>query len=253
MNVPIAESLKEGDSDFEGWTWRAPSKLAARVPQPDGRWRRPAETSSRCYRRGMSVRDSATLSRLCRPSLFASVVLCAAAAASCAATPPPRWAQGGSPLEIPRARWERPGQIVDIMPDGHVLLNGAHVFSIDRAGRVMDNDNTPIAVLGPEGDLAGADAASLGTVGLHNASPPKKDRAWLSLDGTGEVSRYNDDGEPTPDGKWTGCEPALRACTLTTQVVLLAESRNRGGHMPPVLPGPMVGFGANAGGMLLSP
>jgi hypothetical protein len=189
---------------------------------------------------------------VCGLLTFALTLALPFATQSCASTPPPRWAEGGSSLEIPRARWERVGQIVDIMPDGHVLIDGTHAFSIDVMGRVIDTDNSPIALLEPEGRLLGASNARLGNVGLHNAAPPKVDRAWLSVAENGEVTSYNDEGDPSLDGKWTGCGPAIRACTLATQIVTLVENRKRNDNrVPPVLPGPTMGFGSN--GMSVHP
>jgi hypothetical protein len=167
--------------------------------------------------------------------------------AACSATPPPRWVEGGSPIEIPRARWQRGAHVVDIMPDGHVLIDGEHVFSIDRAGRVIEADGTPIAVLMPEGALVGRDDASLGSVGLRNAAPPRGRMAWISIGEKGEVLRYDDEGDALSDGFWTNCGAAVRACTLTTQVVSLAEARQRmqGGFA--TLSGPGVGIGVGTG------
>src|SRR6185369_8457300 len=101
--------------------------------------------------------------------------------AACQAQPPPNWAQGGSLLDIPRARWTRGDKVIDIMPDGKILADGEHVFTIDRAGRVYEPDNDPVALLQADGQLLGKDAATLGKIGIRNASPPGRDLAWLSI------------------------------------------------------------------------
>ena len=167
----------------------------------------------------------------------------ALALAACHTQPPPNWAQGGTPLDIPRARWTRGDKLLDIMPDGKVLIDGDHVFSLDRAGRVYEPDNDPIAVLQPDGRLLGADAALLGKIGVRNSSPGDRDVAWLSIGPRGEVVRFNPDGEPGGDGAWAGCEPAIRACTLATHIVTIIETRVR--H--PRMYGPHVGIGFGMG------
>src|SRR5258706_4094054 len=111
------------------------------------------------------------------------------ALAACHAQPPPNWAQGGTPLDIPRARWTRGDKLIDIMPDGKVLGDGEHLFTLDRAGRVYQPDNEPVAVLQADGRLVGKDDAVLGKIGVRNSSPPGKDIAWLSISERGEVVR----------------------------------------------------------------
>jgi hypothetical protein len=168
------------------------------------------------------------------------------ALAACHASPPPNWAQGGSPLDIPRARWTRGDKVIDIMPDGRVLGDGEHMFTMDRAGRVYQPDNEPVAVLEPDGRLVGKDDALLGKVGVRNSSPPGKDVAWLSINEHGQVVRFDPDGEAAGDGGWVGCEPAIRACTLTTHIVALVESRWRR-RSPMYGPGVGVGIGVGFG------
>src|SRR5262249_37719200 len=106
-------------------------------------------------------------------------------AAGCASHPPAHWAQGGSRLMLPRARWALGDVVIDVMPDGRVLANGDHVFSMDAAGRVFDVDNDAIALLESDGRLIGKDERNLGYVGLHNASPPGGQVAWLTIEETG--------------------------------------------------------------------
>ena len=131
-----------------------------------------------------------------------------------------------------------------MMPDGKVLSDGHLLFSMDRAGRIFEPNNDPIAVLQVDGRLIGKDDVLLGKVGLRNSSPPGREVAWLSVSEAGEVQRFDPEGELHPDGAWTGCGPAIRACTLTTHVITLAETRrprSRGYYGPPV--GIGVGFG----------
>jgi hypothetical protein len=133
------------------------------------------------------------------------------------------------------------------MADGHVLIDGEHAFSIDRAGRVIEADGTPIAVLQLDGVLVGKDNTSLGSVGLRNAAPPRGRMAWFSIGEQGEVVRYNEEGDALADGVWTSCGAAVRACTLATQVVSLAEARQRAQGGFAVLSGPGVGIGIGTG------
>ena len=172
------------------------------------------------------------------------------ALAACHAQPPPNWAQGGSPLDIPRARWTRGDKLIDIMPDGKVLGDGEHLFTIDHAGRVYQPDLEPVAVLQADGRLVGKDEAVLGKIGLRNSSPPGKDIAWLSIGDRGEVVRFDPDGDAHTDGGWVGCNPSIRACTLATHIVTLVESRWRRSPMY----GPSVGVGIGVGfGMVVPP
>jgi hypothetical protein len=168
--------------------------------------------------------------------------------AACQTRPPANWAQGGSPLDIPRARWTRENRVIDIMPDGKVLADGEHLFTLDRAGRVYEPDNDPIAVLQPDGQLVGTGDTSLGKIGLRNASLPGKAVAWLSLGDQGDVQRFDPEGDPHPDGAWAGCGASVRACTLTTHIITLVESRRPRGYGY----GPSVGIGIGFG-MVVAP
>lgn len=169
----------------------------------------------------------------------------ALALAACHAQPPPNWAQGGTLMEVPRARWTRGEKLIDIMPDGKVLADGDHLFTIDRAGRVYQPDNDPVAVLQADGRLVGKDDALLGKIGIRNSSPPGKEFAWLTIGERGEVLHFDPDGDPRPDGAWTGCETAVRTCTLTTHIISLVETRWR--HSPVYGPGVGVGIGIGFG------
>jgi hypothetical protein len=167
---------------------------------------------------------------------------------SCAAQPPAHWAPGGAPLDIPRARWERGDDTADLMPDGRVLVDGSLAFSIDRAGRVFEPDNTPIALLERDGRLIGKDDVVLGVIGVHNASLPGQAQAWLTVGDRGEVVMYDEDGERKSAGVWTGCGRAVRTCTLVTHVIAMATARHRGNVG--------MGFGAGMGagfGVVLFP
>lgn len=175
-----------------------------------------------------------------RSALFGVV---AAALVGCAPTPPPRWAQGGAVLSLSAARWERPdGDVLEIRSDGQVLEGSDLLFVVDRVGRVVDDEYEPLALLFPDGRLAGAEDRSLGHVGISNASPPDRHSAWLSVGPDGSVVYYDDDGERQGGGRWTGCEgPAHRTCTLVTHLVAVRSYARRS------TPGVGVGIGLGFG------
>lgn len=144
-------------------------------------------------------------------------------AAGCAPRPPAQWAQGGAELEIPAARWVRGDATVELYPDGKLRINGEHEATLDRAGRLFDTDAQPIALLLPDGRLVGPDDAPLGFVGQATASLPDARTAWLAIQLTGEVVRFEDDGAPVSMGAWVGACRAtprtMQVCTLITHVV----------------------------------
>lgn len=148
--------------------------------------------------------------------------------ASCAPKPPPRWAEGGAPLVIAPARWDRgDDDPIEVRANGQVLEDADLLFVIDRVGRVTDYDYEPVAVLLPDGQLAGPDNRSLGQVGVSNASPPGSVHAWVAVMPDGKVTLFDHDGERSSGGVWHGCDgPQRRTCTLVTQLVLLRNYRD---------------------------
>lgn len=151
---------------------------------------------------------------------------------------PPRWAEGGAPIEMTRARWDGPLGPVDLLEDGRVLINGEQVYLIDRVGRVADDEKEPVAVLQPNGVLAGTTRHTLGYLGDMSASPPGEQLAWLTIAPNGEVLRYDSDGNKFPSGVWTGCEGTkMRTCLLVTHLLALREEARK----------PRVGVGVGIG------
>jgi len=146
----------------------------------------------------------------------------------CAPKPPPRWAEGGAPLVIAPARWERgDDDWIEIRENGQVLEDGDLLFVIDRVGRVTDGDYEALAVLLPDGHLAGTDNRSLGQVGVANAAPPGAVQAWLAITPDGRVTYFDADGERSAGGVWRGCSgPQQRTCTLVTQMLLVRHYRD---------------------------
>jgi len=115
---------------------------------------------------------------------------------------------------------------VELQADGKVLVDGDLAFVLDRVGRVANDDYDPYAVLLPDGQLVGSDQISLGRVGVTNASPPGVLEAWLAVTPDGRVTYFDSDGERTSGGVWHGCVgPALRSCTLITQLLAVANYR----------------------------
>ena len=160
--------------------------------------------------------------------------------AGCAPQTPPHWAQGGPRLAIAAARWDLEDETIDILPNGQVVGDGEVLFAIDRVGRIVDDENDPVALLFPDGRLAGTDGM-LGRVGLNNASPPGASLAWLSLLPDGQVLFFDRDGEREPQGVWQGCDgPVRRTCTLVTHIVALQRETRRSS-------GPALGVGLGVG------
>ena len=128
-----------------------------------------------------------------------------------------------------------------IRADGGVYEGNREIYFINRVGRVTDDDREPVAILLPDGLLAGPDDTNLGRVGVANAAPPDSASAWLAVMPNGEVVFFTSNGDRKPDGAWTGCEGAMqRTCTLVTHLVALRNYRDP--HH-----GPSVGLGIGIG------
>jgi hypothetical protein len=170
-----------------------------------------------------------------QPTALAQFVLvsaCAILPAGCSANPPPRWVEGGAPLVVGAARWDRESDdTIEILEDGSVLEDGDQILFVDRAGRVADEDHEPVAILLPDGHVAGPDNVLLGRVGVSNAAPPGSAAAWLAILPNGQVVRFDPDGDQEHDGVWYGCDGRKRrTCTLITHVLAMRHYRDhRGG------------------------
>lgn len=178
-----------------------------------------------------------------RTTLGTALLLLSSLLPSCAPSQPPRWAEGGAQLVIAPARWERgDDDPVEIQADGKVLEGGKLRFTIDRVGRVTDDDYDAFAILLPDGHIVGTDDHALGYVGVSNATPPLSAQAWLSLLPDGRVMFFHPDGDRGTLGQWTGCNgPNRRSCTLVTQIFLVQNLR-----MAPMY-GPTFGVGVGVG------
>ena len=139
--------------------------------------------------------------------------------------PPPRWVEGGAPLVVKSARWQRADDDpIEILPNGQVVEDGDPILLVDPAGRVVDDSNDPVAILLPDGRVAGNDSRYMGHVGIANAAPPWSASAWLSILPNGQVLTYDEEGEQEPDGAWEGCNgPQLRTCALVTHMLLMRK------------------------------
>jgi hypothetical protein len=160
---------------------------------------------------------------------LAAIVLTLCTGWGCSPKVPPRWAEGGAPLSIAPARWDRgEADTVEIRANGQVLEDGDLTMVIDRVGRVTDDDYEPLAVLLPDGHLVGTDNRLLGRVGVTNASPPDRESAWLALLPNGQVMWFDEEGERATGGVWHGCQgPAQRTCTLVTHLIAVRNYVNR--------------------------
>lgn len=143
--------------------------------------------------------------------------------AGCENQPPPGWAKGGAPLVIKQMSWKTgDGRSIAVTEDGKVTDDGDLLFTIDRAGRVYDEDKEPIALLLPDGTVEGEEGTHLGQVGVTNAAPPGGGNAWLAVLPDGHVLHFEQDGERTSDGLWRGCDgPQHRTCTLISHLFTL--------------------------------
>jgi len=168
----------------------------------------------------------------------------ALAVTACSTSPPMGWKQGGQPIAIPRARWVNGETLVDVGPQGRVLIGGRHALTVDQAGRVYDVDNNPVALLQSDGYVIGTDDDPMGWVGGNEAILPGEDYSWLAMDQAGLLLRTDDDGDQRPFGQWMGCRQVTQqTCMLISHIVgqrILARRRAR--HS-----GPSVGIGIGFG------
>lgn len=160
---------------------------------------------------------------------------------ACSATPPAHWAQGGMPIALGQAYWERDSDLIEILPDGTITENGKERLLIDQVGRVYYKNGDPYALLLPNGHLVGEDNIGMGEVGPVSASFPGSAFAWMAIDPAGQLIRYDQDGNEYHDGKWSGCQgPMSRTCMLVSHVIALGEWQRR----------PRVGVGVGVGVMM---
>jgi len=154
-----------------------------------------------------------------------AVVVAVGLVAGCKPKEPPRWPEGGAPLVIAPAVWERgEDDPIEILPNGQVIEDGEVLFVLDRVGRIVDEKYEPLGILLPDGGVVGTDNRALGFVGVSNAAPPWSQNAWLAVMPDGAVTFFARDGERGFGGRWTGCfGAAQRTCTLVTHLVALEE------------------------------
>jgi hypothetical protein len=188
-----------------------------------------------------------------RGLIVASV--CLSGLMGCSRAAPVNWARGGQPIEIPRARWIVATSVIDVFPDGRVLLNDNQQMTLDRGGRAWDSNNDPVALLEPTGNVMGPGDKLLGKVGVLHASKGDEQNAWLSVLPSGEVVQYADDGTRTPLGVWVGCNQTYQThqtCTylshlLAPQILNTLQNNQslypRGSGIGPNTMIPGMGFG----------
>src|SRR5512147_1417989 len=158
---------------------------------------------------------------------FVSLLL-ALSGLACSPPPPPHWAEGGAPLVLGPAHWDRADDDpIDLDAQGRVLEGGTLRFIVDNRGRIVDDDDGAVAVLFPQGELVGPSNQFLGRIGVANAAPPHRDVAWLAVMPDGTVQYFDDEGDRSQDGRWRGCEGARhRTCTLVTHLIALRRYRH---------------------------
>jgi hypothetical protein len=141
---------------------------------------------------------------------------------ACAPSVPANWARGGARLDVPRARWVVGNSVVELLPDGRVMMNNDLQMSVDRGGRVYDTSDDPAALLEPDGRVVGPGEKLLGNIGILHAARPDEANAWLSVLPTGEVVRYGENGERDSLGVWIGCTQSYlthQTCTLVSHLL----------------------------------
>ena len=142
---------------------------------------------------------------------FILALVCPSGLFGCSRSVPANWAHGGAALEIPRARWVVGTSVIDVFPDGRVLLNDNPQMTVDRGGRVWDTNNDAVALLEPTGTVMGPGDKLLGNVGVLHASLGQETNAWLSVLPSGEVVQYADDGTRSSLGVWVGCQQTYQS------------------------------------------
>lgn len=174
-------------------------------------------------------------------TLLPMLTVWASSLVGCQVSPPPLWAEGGAPLSFSASVLTHvDGDQTRLDDQGGVWEGNKLVYALDRAGRVVDDANDPVALLDPDGQLFGTSHAYWGRIGLHNAAPPWAPEAWLRVGRDGQVVLFDRDGESVDGGRWTGCEGAvLRACTLVTHLLMLESVQRQ--HGPDIRFG--LGFG----------
>jgi hypothetical protein len=165
------------------------------------------------------------------------------AALGCSPREPPSWPQGGAPLALAPARWDRgDDDPVEITADGRVLEDGDLLFVLDRVGRVVNEDYEPMAILLPDGRVFGVDDRPLGHVGVTNAAPPWAETAWVAVMPDGNAIHFTSEGDRESLGRWQGCSGAVqRSCTLVTHLFALRK------YPAPSQSGVSVGVGIGVG------
>jgi hypothetical protein len=174
-----------------------------------------------------------------------SIVVLALIASGCASTPPTGWTTGGQPMVTPRERWVNVEILVDMDLRGRVFVGGRHLLTIDRAGRIYNAQNEPVALLQRDGMLIGAEDEPMGWVGAGEAIQPGDEHSWLILQEGGLLLRSDGD-QARPFGQWLGCSyvHTVQTCTLVSHIIGREILAKRGeGDGLGLTPGLSIGLG----------
>jgi hypothetical protein len=182
-----------------------------------------------------------------RSALLVFLFTISLALSGCAAArqPPASWQTGGMLLDIPDAQWRKGSFVVELGSSGTVAVNHTHLYTIDRSGRIHTLDTwthefVPFGVLTADGRLEIGDDDHHGHVSIETAWRHGESGPWLHVSPAGDVIYY-DDGAPSRQGKWYGCEVSARAhmaCTLVTYLLRMdrwAANKARAMTPTPVL------------------
>lgn len=188
------------------------------------------------------------LARIARGLLAGAMVVglsvgAATVSTGCSQTPPPKWQQGGAPIVLQPAVWERQTHFVQVQNNGHVILNDRLMFVLDRNGRVHDALGDPYAVLEAGNRLSGNNDWTLGTISVSTATPPGSSQPWITVFPSGKVVRQDMEGRSFEDGAWSGCNgQMMRTCTLVSHLIVLYEQMysNQQQHVGGPQQGPVV-------------
>lgn len=168
--------------------------------------------------RGGGARLRARVGALLGASLAVSALAGCGPAPGEPAAPQSLTTEAGAALSVPSGtRYVLEGWTLDVDPAGWVTIDGERTWRFMSEGRLVDTNGELIAQMREDGRVLGEDDRDLGQVGGPNAAPPERETAWLSLQPTGHVVRYDSAGRMHPFGRFYRCEHP-EPCVLLAHV-----------------------------------